>query len=67
MGKKLFPIGIRGLAMSDAEKMPLTILGSNEGVVVDVPAGLFSDRGIVDFIEFTHSQCRIRRGCSDLR
>ncbi len=67
MGEKLFLIGIRGFAMSDAEKMPLTILGSNEGVVVDVPAGLFSDRGIVDFIEFTDSQCRIRRGCSDLR
>jgi hypothetical protein len=67
MGEELFLIGVRGFAMGDAEKMPLTILGANESVVVDVPPFFFSDRWIVDFVESTDSKCRLGRGCSDLR
>src|ERR1700728_2551801 len=62
--EKFFLLRIRRLPMGNAEKVPLTILGPNERVVVDVPSFRFPHRRIINFIKFIHSKCR-RRSASN--
>jgi hypothetical protein len=70
MREKSFLLRIRRLLMSNAEKVPLPILGANERVVVDVPPVLFSHRRIINLVKFTHAKRRLgcaRAGASNRR
>jgi hypothetical protein len=49
--ENMFVDGVCGFFMCDAEEMPGTVCGFDEGVVVEVPGFRFADGRVVEFYE----------------